>query len=80
LSPFASGLPDGLEWVAEKFNFLHESAPTFVSPLPDYTVPAIRSEILATSLAGLAGVIITFAIAWIAAKLLSKSEQLKIST
>ena len=80
LSPFASGLPDGLEWVAGKFNFLHETAPTFVSPLPDYTVPAISNEMLATSLAGLAGVIITFAIAWMAARLLSKSEQLEIST
>lgn len=77
LSPFASGLPDGLEWVAEKFNFLHESAPSFVSPLPDYAVPAIGNEVLTTSLAGLAGVIITFAIAWMIARLFSKSTQLE---
>jgi len=79
LSPFASGLPDGLEWVAQKFNFLHESSSTFVSPLPDYAVPAISNEILTTSLAGLVGVIITFAIAWMFARLLNKCGQLKIS-
>ncbi|MBU1864433.1 MAG: energy-coupling factor ABC transporter permease, partial [Candidatus Omnitrophica bacterium] len=36
LSPFASGFPDGLEWVAGKYQFLHDAAPSFVSPLPDY--------------------------------------------
>lgn len=80
LSPFASGLPDGLEWVAEKYRFLHESAPTFVSPLPDYTVPAISNEMLAVGLAGLAGVIITFFIAWFIAKLLNKFGRVGISS
>ena len=80
LSPFASGLPDGLEWVAEKYRFLHESAPTFVSPLPDYTVPAISNEILTTGLAGLLGVIITFSTAWLTARLLNKSAQLEINS
>jgi cobalt/nickel transport system permease protein len=61
LSPFANGFPDGLEWVAEKYAFLHESAPYFVSPLADYTFP-INNEILATGFAGLLGVIITFVI------------------
>ena len=79
LSPFASGLPDGLEWVAAKFSFLHESAPTFVSPLPDYTVPAISNEMVATATAGLAGVLVTFAIAWMVARLLSKPGQLEAS-
>lgn len=80
LSPFASGFPDGLEWVAEKYQFLHESAPTFVSPLPGYTVPVISNEMLTTSLAGLLGVIITFFIALLIAKLLNKSTQLGISS
>lgn len=76
MSPFASGFPDGLEWVAQKYQFLHESAPTFVSPLPDYTVAAISNEMLATALAGLLGVTITFLIAWFAAKLLDKPIKL----
>ncbi|UCD15316.1 MAG: energy-coupling factor ABC transporter permease [Candidatus Omnitrophota bacterium] len=79
LSPFASGLPDGLEWVAAKFNFLHESVPTFVSPLPDYTVAAISNEPLATGLAGLIGVIITFFAAWIVANIFSRPTQLEVS-
>ena len=79
LSPFASGLPEGLEWVAEIYNFLHEVAPTFVSPLPDYTVPAVSNEILTTSLAGLAGVVITFVVAWMAARILRKAKGLGAS-
>ncbi len=61
LSPFASGFPDGLEWVASKYHFLHESAPLFVAPIPDYAVPGIGLEILATSMAGLLGVLSVFA-------------------
>lgn len=73
LSPFASGFPDGLEWVAEKYQFLHESAPAFVSPLPDYTVPVISNQTLTTGLAGLIGVVVTFLVAWTAAKLISRN-------
>ena len=65
ISPFASPLPDGLEWVAQKYSFLHESAPAFVAVMPDYTIPVISSEILSTGLAGLAGAAICFGIAWI---------------
>jgi len=79
LSPFASGLPDGLEWVAQKYAFFHESAPTFVSPLPDYTVPAISNELLATGLAGIIGVIITFLIAWVVARSLNKPKRIKVT-
>jgi len=74
LSPFASGFPDGLEWVAEKYRFLHESAPTFLSPLPDYSVPWISNGIMTTALAGLIGVTVTFVIAWATAKMLIKPE------
>ena len=63
-SPLASIFPDGLEWVAEKFEFLHESAPLFVSPLPDYSASFIGHEYFATGVAGLAGVIITFLASW----------------
>ncbi|HRJ51598.1 MAG TPA: energy-coupling factor ABC transporter permease [Candidatus Thiothrix moscowensis] len=60
LSPFASGFPDGLEWVAGQYQFLHESAPAFVGAMPDYTVAAISNESLSTGVAGLAGVLICF--------------------
>jgi len=71
LSPFASGFPDGLEWVAGKYQFLHESAPTFVSPLPDYSVSWISNEMISTGSAGLIGVLLTFFIAWSIAKILT---------
>ncbi|MDP8259322.1 MAG: energy-coupling factor ABC transporter permease [Candidatus Aadella gelida] len=71
LSPFASGFPDGLEWVAAKYQFFHESAPSFVSPLTDYSVSWIGNEAVSTSLAGLAGVFLTFLIAWGAARILT---------
>ena len=70
LSPFASGFPDGLEWVAEKYQFLHDSAPSFVSPLPDYSVSLVNNEMISTGLAGLAGVLLTLFIAWGIAKIL----------
>ena len=62
LSPFASGLPDGLEWVAESLGFLHASAPTFAAPLADYTIPGSLPVAVSTSLAGLAGVLAVFAL------------------
>ncbi|MDP8297827.1 MAG: energy-coupling factor ABC transporter permease [Candidatus Orphnella occulta] len=77
LSPFASGFPDGLEWVAAKYQFLHEAAPTFVSPLPDYSVLSVSNAAISTGLAGLAGVTLTFLVAWAAAKMLTLPEQAK---
>jgi hypothetical protein len=64
LGPFACGFPDGLEWVAEKLAFIKHAAPAFVAPMPDYSVQFVSNEILSTAIAGVAGVIITFAIAW----------------
>lgn len=69
-SPFASGFPDGLEWVAEKFQFLHDAAPSFVGPLPDYSVSMINNEMVSTGLAGLIGVVLTFVVAKLIAKVL----------
>ncbi len=70
LSPFASGFPDGLEWVAEKYKFLHESAPAFVGPFSDYAVPFFTNESLSTGMAGLVGVVVSFGAAWIIMKII----------
>lgn len=65
LGPFASGFPDGLEWIAEKYGFLHASAPTFVGLLSDYSTPFVTNDLLSTGLAGVAGVVCSFALAWL---------------
>jgi cobalt/nickel transport system permease protein len=60
LSPFASPFPDGLEWVAGKLGFLHESGPAFVAPLAEYSLPGSLPAFLSAGLAGLAGVLVVF--------------------
>ncbi len=66
LSPFASPWPDGLEKVAEDKGFLEkgEGSPILTSPLPDYTWPGFRNEVVATSTAGLFGTLIVFGVAY----------------
>ncbi|HOW17281.1 MAG TPA: PDGLE domain-containing protein [bacterium] len=66
LSPFASSSPDGLEWVAGTKGFI-EHAESFIfwknSWMPDYQAPFISNSILSTSVAGLVGVLVCFAVA-----------------
>jgi len=71
LSPFASGFPDGLEWVAEKYKFLHELNPPFVAPFSDYSINFISNEMLSTGLSGLIGVIVCFAAGWVLYRFMS---------
>jgi hypothetical protein len=61
---FASGHPDGLEWVAEKLGFIGTAAeePQLSSPLPDYAVTAIKSPFWSTTIAGILGAAIVAAI------------------
>lgn len=74
LSPFASPLPDGLEWVAAKLGFLQKHAPAFVAPLDGYAMPGIASDFFAAALAGLAGVVAVMASAFLIACVLSRRE------
>lgn len=62
-SPFASSRPDGLERVAADKAFLDDGrlAPLQEdAPVPDYLVPGIVDERLATGLAGLIGTLLVF--------------------
>jgi len=63
-SPFASTKPDGLERVAEDKGFLErgEGPQAVKAPIRDYILPGIKNERLATSIAGLVGVIIVGAL------------------
>ncbi|MEJ5283781.1 MAG: energy-coupling factor ABC transporter permease [Brevinematia bacterium] len=78
LTPFASNLPDGLEWVAEKYNLLKENEPLFVALIPDYSFKGIQNEILSTILAGTAGILITLLISSVM-MLILKAKQVKKS-
>ncbi len=65
-SPFASSSPDGLERVAEDRGFLDKAEGAEVweaAPVPDYAMPGIENESVATGLAGLVGTLATFIVA-----------------
>ena len=62
-SPLASSHPDGLEWVAEQQGFLSRAQAPSYNIIPDYVLPGIPNEAVATILAGIIGALIVFAIA-----------------
>lgn len=78
VAPWASSEPDGLEKVAEDKGFIEaaeETEPAWDgSPIPDYAVPGLEESrpALATALAGLAGTVGIFLLAWGLALILKK--------
>ena len=58
LAPFASGHPDGLEWVAEMTGFAESAQDAPYSLLPDYVVPFVGETPISTILAGLVGIVV----------------------
>jgi len=71
LSPLASSSPDGLERVAEDKGFITTALDPFFEVVPDYVIPGVTNEALATILAGIVGTLILFGIGYGLAKLLS---------
>jgi cobalt/nickel transport system permease protein len=63
LSPLASSNPDGLEWVAEQNGFLQRAQAPSYQFIPDYVMPGISNEHIATVLAGVVGTLIVFGVA-----------------
>jgi len=61
-SPLASSNPDGLEWVAEQGGFLDTARGSLYQVIPDYLLPGISNQTLATILAGVIGVLIVFCV------------------
>lgn len=59
LSPFVSAMPDGLERVAHDLGFIGSETSFFDALIPDYAIPGLKDERLATVIAGLVGVLIT---------------------
>jgi cobalt/nickel transport system permease protein len=68
LSPLASSHPDGLEWVAEQKGFLDTARDALFNIIPDYVVPGVSSEALATILAGIIGAALVFGVAYLTAR------------
>ena len=64
LSPLASSHPDGLEWVAEENGFLIAAQDAFYEIIPDYVMPGISNESIATIFAGIIGALIVFTVAY----------------
>lgn len=65
LAPFASQLPDGLEWVAERLGFAgREAEPLVAAPLPDYTLPGLGEGPWGVWGAALVGVVLVVLVLW----------------
>jgi cobalt/nickel transport system permease protein len=59
-APLASTRPDGLEWVASQVGFIERARSPIYELVPEYLLPGVENESLATILAGALGVIIVF--------------------
>ena len=65
LSPFASSLPDGLEYTAVHLGFAHRAAPAGPRPLlPDYALPGHERSAAASAGVGAAGALVVFVLAY----------------
>jgi cobalt/nickel transport system permease protein len=58
LAPLASTRPDGLKWVAEQQGFLGRAQGPFLLLIPDYLMPGLENEAMATIVAGAVGVLL----------------------
>jgi len=70
-SPFASSWPDGLDKTAEVLGFKQKAVgPIVPVPVRDYRIAGIHWSVLGTSIAGAAGTLVVFALAWSLARVL----------
>jgi ABC-type Fe3+ transport system permease subunit len=74
LSPLASSWPDGLERVAEDHGFINLAAGPIYEVIPDYVLPGVPNEALATILAGMIGVLVVFGLSVGAGYLIRRRE------
>jgi cobalt/nickel transport system permease protein len=66
LSSFASGHPDGLEYVYDRIGVPFDATPIAGGLAPHYVLPGISNETLAGIIAGVIGVVVTGALAYAA--------------
>ncbi len=67
-APLASANPDGLERVAEQQGFLDTAQGSLYEIIPDYMLPGVSNEALATIIAAILGTLIVFGIAILIAR------------
>jgi hypothetical protein len=77
VSQFASGNPDGLEYVAEQEGFAGAAEEHHLADLPlaDYGDGLTDSPVINTAVAGVVGVIVTLAMGWLVFKVARKPER-----
>ena len=75
LSPLASSSPDGLEKVAEDKGFIDTALEASYNIIPDYAIPGIANDAVATILAGIIGTLVLFGIGYGLAKLLKAKDE-----
>jgi hypothetical protein len=74
ISPLASAWPDGLERVAEDRGFSEDAQDAPYEVIPDYVLPGIGNEAVATILAGIVGTLVVFGLAYGLGALLRRRE------
>jgi cobalt/nickel transport system permease protein len=74
-APFASGHPDGLEWVAETTGFLNAAQDAPFNILPDYTVPFLGETGVSTIVAGVVGALLVAGLVALAARSLRREAR-----
>lgn len=75
LSPVASSSPDGLERVAEDKGFIEAARESWYELIPDYTMPGIGSEVLATVISGVLGTALLFGMGYGIARALKARDE-----
>ena len=74
VSPYACAWPDGLDKVAQQFGFEGRAATLIKTWIPDYKMPGISSEGVATAIAGAIGTLVMFGLACVVGRVLVREK------
>ena len=80
VSPYACAWPDGLDTVGQQFGFEGRAATLIKTWIPDYKMPGISSEGIATAVAGAIGTLIMFGLACVVGRVLVRTGEPRKTT
>ena len=80
VSPYACAWPDGLDKVAQQFGFEGRAATLIKTWIPNYKMPGISSEGIATAVAGAIGTLIMFGLACVVGRVLMRTGEPRKTT